>query len=144
MITEYGFSSARAQFTTLIDKVQSKLPLIIRKRKSSEDDTLLISADLFRKSFRDFAKDGFRSATSKERDGSVTLTLAPFDLAVNKKTKEEAVGEMVSDVIAYCEEYMERRDLYLNSANRKKHLPLVIQVLLCRDIEEVKDLLNLA
>jgi hypothetical protein len=144
MILEYGFSDARSQFTGVIDQVQDNLPLLIRRRKSSEDDTLLISTSLFSRALKDIVKAGFKTDTILERDDSVTVTLAPFNFGANGATKEEAVGQLLEDVILYAEEYLRNRDVYLMSKNRREHLPYIIQVLLCHDRDELKELLNLA
>jgi antitoxin YefM len=144
MILEYGFSDARSQFTGVIDQVQDNLPLLIRRRKSSEDDTLLISASLFSKALKDIVKAGFRTDVILEADDSVTVTLAPFNFGANGATREEAVDQLIDDVILYSEEYLRNRGLYLMSSNRREHLPYIIQVLLCHDKEEIKELLKIA
>ena len=142
-IQQHKFTEARNNFTAIIDLVQANRPQSIRKRKASEDDVFIIRNSLLKEIVFSKGRSKFRMHIEKEKDGSCTLFLDPFALAVNAKTKDLAAQEMIEDVNYYADDYMLNLDLYLKAVNRKDHLPLVIQVLLCTD-EELRSLLSLA
>jgi hypothetical protein len=81
-----------------------------------------------------------------EADGSVTISVAPFDIAVNGETREAAIEQAVDQVVDYAKEYMDPENfpVYSCSPNRCFHLALVAKVLLCDSIEQVKGIIGLA
>ena len=143
-IKSHGFTEARKNLTALIDAAQSHQPQRIRKRKASEEDVLVMTSSLLRAAMSVAGERRFESAVLNEQNGSVTMTLEPFGLAVNARSKSEAVSQLMQDVRLYSDEYFARSSLYLQSPNRRSHLPLVLQVLLCSTDDELKELLGLA
>ncbi len=144
IIKSYGFTEARNNLTAIIDAVQTNLPQLIKKRKRSEDDVLIIKSSLLRDALSIAGDRRLTMKVTREKDRSWTLILEPFSLAVNAASKEQAIDELVNDMRTYAEEYIEHRAIYLQSPNRKKHLPLVIQILLCSSDAELKELISIA
>lgn len=140
----HRFTEARNNLTAIIDAVQRNNPQIIRKRKNSEDDVLIIKSSLLRTALSLSGSGMFKVRTEKEADGSWTIMLEPFGLVVNAATKQKAIDQLLHDVRVYADEFMENRSLYLRSANRKNHFLYVLQVLLCANDAELKETLQLA
>ncbi len=143
-IQSHKFTQARNKLTAIIDEVQRNYPQIIKKRKASEDDVFIIKSSLLRLALSMGVGRRFKATSEAEKDGSWTITLEPFGLAVNAATKETAVKDLLDDARIYAEEFLQHRSLYLQSKNRKEHLPFVIQILLCTTDEELKETLRLA
>jgi hypothetical protein len=141
---QYGFTDARRRLTELVDAAQREAPPIIRRRKASEDDVIVISRRLLRSVLKAGAPVGFSIKKLREKDDSTTLTLEPFGLAVNAPDQESAETELSTDAQAYAEDFMENRELYLRSANRAAHLPLVLEILSCTGRDELREVLGLA
>lgn len=140
MLQEFKFSDARKNLTAIIDQVQTNLPIVIRRRKNSEKDSLLIPTDML----NELISAEFKPKFFKEDDGTVTLVIELLGLAVNAADKNKAVSALVDEVIEYAMEYMENRVLYYNSPNRKTHLPYILKILLCDNKVQVKELLGFA
>ncbi len=140
----HRFTEARNNLTAIIDAVQRNKPQIIKKRKNSEDDVLIIKSSLLRTALSLSGRDRFKVRTAQEDDGSWTLTLEPFGQVVNAATKQKAIEQLMKDAREYANEFMENRSLYLRSVNRKNHFPFVLQVLLCSTDEELMETLRLA
>jgi antitoxin YefM len=140
MLQEIKFSDARKHLTSVIDNVQSNLPTIIKRRKSSEKDSLVISKEMV----IELIPNKFEIKKFIETDSSITLALENLGVAVNAPTEEEAINQMVNDVIEYAEDYLDNRIFYYNSPNRKTHFPLILNILLCDSKEQVRELLQFA
>jgi hypothetical protein len=139
-----SFTEARNTLTAVMDAAQAYQPQRIRKRKASEDDVIVISAPLLLQALSAAGTTRFHISQHVEKDGSSTFTLAPFDLAVNAPTREQAIASLLNDVRFYAEEYMAHRSLYLRAPNRREHLPLVLLVILASDDGELKEMLGVA
>jgi len=141
---QYGFTDARRKLTEVVDAAQRDVPPLIRRRKASEDDVIVISRRLLRSALGVGESARFKVNSLREKDGSTTLSMEPFGLAVNAPDKESAVTELTSDVQAYAEDFLANRELYLRSSNRAAHLPLVLEVLSCAGPAELCEALGLA
>ncbi len=140
MLREFKFSDARKNLTAIIDQVQTNLPIVIKHRKASEKDALIIPKDML----EELISAKFEPKQFKEKDGSITLALEYLGLAANAENKKKASEELVDDAVEYAKEYMDNRVLYYNSPNRKAHFPYILRILLCEDRKQVKELLGLA
>lgn len=143
-LSTYRFSDARNALTAVMDAAQAYHPQRIVKRKSSEDDVIVISATLLQAALGEMGKSKFRVMTTREDDGSWTVVLSPFDLAVNAPTKEEASRALLRDVRLYVEEYLGNAFLYLRSPNRRHHLPQVMQAYLASSDDELSKIIRVA
>jgi hypothetical protein len=78
----------------------------------------------------------------QEQDETWTAMLKDIDLAVNAKTKNEALKILSQDLMDYADEYMDEFEVYYRSRNRKNHFPYIVKVLLQKDQKAVLDLLD--
>lgn len=139
MLTEVKFSDARANLTGVIDSVQNLIPMVIKPRKSSETNTIMLSQVMLGILLNNFK---FDLDIIVEDDESFTLSLDTLELYVNAKTKESAMAELVEDVLGYAQRYIQNPAMYLNAPNRRGHLPYVLRVLLCDSPEQVAQLIG--
>jgi len=80
MLAEMKFTEARNQFTSVIDRVQSLSPVVIKPRKQSESPTFLMNEALVQKLLQGVK---FEVKILQEEDGSITLGLDELELFVN-------------------------------------------------------------
>gem|GEM_PF-3469467 len=140
MLAEHRFTAVRANLTRVIDHVLDREPQVIKARKQSERDVLLIDVDMQKELLRSFQ---FDIELVQEKDGSFTAGLDALALYVNQPTQEKAISDLVSEMTAYAQNFMEQRALYLSTSNRRHHLGYVMRLLLCHTEEEVRSLLCL-
>jgi hypothetical protein len=146
MLAELNFSEARSKLTEIVDRAQRFEIPVIRPRKKSEDYSVIVRGDLLKSLLSKDQIKEFSVEVFDEKDGSVTISVDPFDIAVNGETREDAIGRAVDEVIDYTQEYMEPENfpVYFRSPNRRFHLALVTKVLLCDSKEQVKGIIGLA
>ncbi|MDN5345156.1 MAG: antitoxin YefM [Clostridia bacterium] len=139
MLAEYQFTEARRGFSGIYNRVFNALTPVVIKRKQNEQ-VLVIRPDLEQEIL---ARYSLKPEVLQEDDGSVTLALDALELAVNAPTKDEAIKALVEDLKFYARDYIERSQLFLNSPNRRQHLPYLLRVLLCNSEAEIQSLLEL-
>ena len=139
MLAEYQFTEARQGFSGIYNLVFNALTPVVIKRKQNEQ-VLVIRPDLEREIL---ARYSLKPEVLQEDDGSVTLALDALELAVNAPTTGEAIKTLVEDLKLYARDYIERSQLFLNSPNRRQHLPYLLRVLLCNSEAEIQSLLEL-
>jgi len=146
MLLELNFSEARSKLTEVIDRAQRFEMPVIKPRKKSEDFTILLRREMLKSLLDQKHNSVLTVNTFHEDDGSLTISIDPFDIAVNGATLKEAGDRAAEDVIEYACEYMDPENftLYYRSPNRRSHLALVVKTLLCDSKEQVKALLGLA
>jgi len=146
-MTEYSFSQARSNLTEVIDKVQRLAPVVIRPRKRSEDESIILSRALMHRLLKE-CEHGFKLVSHfiTEPDSSITLSLEPLGLVATANTREAVIKEMAEELIWYAKEYLDAENiaLYSRAPNRKSHLPFVIQIALCDGVDDVVKLVGLA
>lgn len=138
MLVEHNLTEARKGFSALYNSVFNSLQPAIISRNSSQE-VLMLRADLQKAILSAFA---LQPEVIHEADGSVTLLLDHLDLYANADSLEEARQELVRDLKAYAQDYIERAQLFLNAPNRRGHFPYVLRVLLCNSEEEIVALLE--
>lgn len=107
--------------------------------KRSRDEWAALSTEHLKVAFETFQ---FKAEFVKEEDSSITMTLEGFDLVENAETEEEVIDLMADSLVDYAEDYMDQFSLYVNSPNRKKHFPYLMNVLAQSDTESVKALIH--
>ena len=139
MLAEMKFTEARNQFTSVIDRVQSLSPVVIKPRKQSESPTFLMNEALVHELLQGVR---FEVNVFREEDGSITLGVDELELYVNGESEEDAFEQLAEDAIYYAQEYMKEPNRYFNAPNRRHHFPYLFKVLLCDNKAEVKRLLK--
>ncbi len=139
MFLEHSFTDARSHLTAVVDKVVSNQPQIIRKRKQSEKDVMLIDTVTQKELLAGFS---FTLDEFQEEDGSITLALDVLALYANGNTEEEALNDLLEQLQVYAEEYLTHINEYRYAPNRKAHLPYVLRIALCENEQELRQMLN--
>ena len=139
MFLEHSFTDARSHLTAVVDKVISNQPQIIRKRKQSEKNVMLIDTETQKELLTGFS---FMLGEIPEEDGSITLALDVLNLYANGITKEEATNDLLEQLQVYAEEYLAPINAYRYAPNRKAHLPYILRIALCENEQELRQLLN--
>jgi len=124
-------SEVRSDFSSFVDKVVRERPMVFKRNR---DHVLSISteqADSLLEAYR------FKAILIPEADGSVTMTLKDFDLAVNAPDRNQALITMAEELIDYSQDYFDQFALYFKTTNRKKHFPYVMKVALAEGAQEV-------
>ncbi|MDA8335548.1 MAG: exoribonuclease R [Peptococcaceae bacterium] len=139
MIAEYQFSAARSSLTEIVDNTWNRyLPAIIKRRNAEE--ILVMRQDMLKDILKSYP---LRPKVFTEDDGSTTIALDELDIAVNGTAKDEAVNGLVNELKIYAEDYYSRIGLFINSTNRKQHLPYIFRIWLCKNDDEIKSLLEM-
>ncbi len=129
-------SNVRKEWSFFIDKVLHEKPAIIKRRR----DSIAAFSMEHLKTLLSGIK--FPVDLKQEQDETWTAMLKNIDLAVNAKTKNEALNQLAKDLMDYANEYMDEFELYYRSRNRKDHFPYIVKVLLQKDQKAVVDLLD--
>ncbi|NRF92205.1 hypothetical protein HQN89_14430 [Paenibacillus frigoriresistens] len=139
MIAEMNFSTARKEFTSVIDRVQGYMPIAILPRKASEEHTILLKDAMLKDILLQLK---FDLQLRDETEDAYTYWLDSFNMYGYGETKEEALNSLVEDILLYVEEYYENPILFYNTPNRRAHIPFILKVsLLCSNPEDVKRML---
>ncbi|KAF0194046.1 MAG: hypothetical protein FD169_2092 [Bacillota bacterium] len=138
MLSELNLTDARKGFSALYDDVYNSFRPTIVTRKNSEE-VLVMRADLQRMVLSHFS---LQPQVYQEDDGSVTLALDELDLFVNATTADQALTELINDMKAYAQDYLERSQLFLHAPNRRGHFPYVLRIMLCENDQEIRMLLE--
>ena len=139
MLNELQFTDARKNFTTMYNEVFNSYKPMIIKRKQTEE-VLLLRTDLQKMLLSNFT---LKPEILHENDGSITLALDTLEIFVNGETLEKAFLELVQDLKYYAQDYVDRSHLFLNAPNRRPHFPYVLRILLCKNDEEIRSLLEI-
>ena len=139
MLAELNFTNARKNLSTVYDEAYNDLkPIIIRR--NLKEQVMLLRTDLQKLLLSNFS---LKPEVLPEEDGSITLALDQVDIYINAASLDQAKKEMAEELSLYAHDYMERSQLFLNAPNRRSHFPYVLRILLCDNVEEVGQLLEL-
>jgi antitoxin YefM len=138
MLAELTFTDARRELTSVIDRVQRMVPVVIRPRKQSEENTFILNETMVRIFLSQYT---FNLSLIDEEEGSYGYWLDNLDIYGYGETKEEALDSLVEELIIYAKQYTDNPSRYIDAPNRRVHLPYVMRVMVCNDAEEVKRLL---
>ncbi|MFZ7102418.1 MAG: hypothetical protein ACOWWO_07145 [Peptococcaceae bacterium] len=78
----------------------------------------------------------------KEADGSFSGFLKELDLVINAASLDALKTEMAKELTAYAQEYMDEFQEYYGSSNRKPHFPFILRVLIQKNEDAVRGLLD--
>lgn len=78
----------------------------------------------------------------KEADGSLSGSLRELDIIANAASLGALKTEITKELIEYTHEYMDEFDKYYGAPNRKPHFPYVMRVLIQKDEDAVRGLLD--
>ena len=139
MLAELNFTNARNNLSSVYDEVYNDLkPIIIRR--NVKEQVIMLRTDLQKLLLSNFS---LKPEVLPEEDGSITLAIDLIDISINADSLDQAKQEMAKELSLYARDYMERSQLFLNAPNRRSHFPYVLRILLCDNVEEVGQLLEL-
>ena len=139
MLAELNFTNARNNLSSVYDEAYNDLkPIIIRR--NVKEQVIMLRTDLQKLLLSNFS---LKPEVLPEEDGSITLALDQVDISINADSLDQAKQEMAKELCLYARDYMERSQLFLNAPNRRPHFPYVLRILLCDNVEEVGQLLEL-
>ena len=139
MLAELNFTNARNNLSSVYDEAYNDLkPIIIRR--NVKEQVIMLRTDLQKLLLSNFS---LKPEVLPEEDGSITLALDQVDISINADSLDQAKQEMAKELSLYARDYMERSQLFLNAPNRRSHFPYVLRILLCDNVEEVGQLLEL-
>jgi antitoxin YefM len=139
MLAELKFTEARREFTSVIDRVQSLMPIVIQPRKQSEENTFLFKETLVLEMLSMFK---FDIKLIDEKPDAYSYWSTNLGIYGYGETKDQAYDSLVDDLIIYSKQYIDNPARYFNSPNRRAHLPYVLKVMVCNNAEEVKQMLQ--
>lgn len=138
MLDEVRFSVARQNFTEIIDRIQDFESVLIKKRKKSEIDAVILNRELF----EDFLDDvKFSLEITEEETGEFTIVLNELNIIGAGENRDEAIDDLANEVMLYSEDYIKNYNMYRHASNRKDHLKQVLKIALLETEEEVKSVL---
>lgn len=76
-------------------------------------------------------------------EGQVCAFCPELDLVTELQKSEDALDDMLEAMQDYAEEYLEDRELYLKSSNRAHHLPYVQAISACKDVWDLRMLIEI-
>lgn len=126
-------TDVRKDFGRYIDEIVRNRPIFIKR---SRDYFMGISIDMAKELVKDVV---FTADKYIEGDGSITLSLHDFDIAVNEENEDLAVDSLINDLREYALEYYEDIEFWRSDINRRKQLKKILKVLLTDNNEELKE-----
>jgi len=78
----------------------------------------------------------------EEADGSISGSLKELDILANAASLDALKTEIVRELISYAQEYMDEFALYYGALNRKPHFPYILRVIIQKDEDSVRGLLD--
>ncbi|MCI3922951.1 hypothetical protein MO973_22270 [Paenibacillus sp. TRM 82003] len=139
MITHMNFSTARREFTSVVDRVQNYAPIAISPRKASEQHTILLKEELM---LEVLSRLTFDLRLRDKTEDAVSYWLSSLNMYGYGATEEEALDSLVEDILLYVEDYYENPVLFYNTPNRRAHIPYILKVsFTCNNAEDVKQML---
>lgn len=116
-----------------LENIKKCIKSIIDSHKMASEKNF---AEKLRKALEDVK---FEYETFVEDDGSYTFSLKDMDIAVNGRSRNEALNLLIADVIEYCHDYCDDLDYWYSDVDRRSHVKYVLKVLLYDDNELKKD-----
>jgi hypothetical protein len=130
-----SMSEVRRRPGEFFDSVIRERPAIVTRHR----DMMMAFSE---SQFKEFVKH-LRLTLNVDYEGRVyAIDIPELDLLAWGENLEEAKDDLVEQVIAYAQEYLDRFNLFFNAPNRRPHLPYVFRVLLCDSKEQVKELFS--
>lgn len=84
----------------------------------------------------------FNLEYEKEADGSFSGSLKELDLLANAESLDALKTEIAKELSIYAQEYMDEFEKYYRAPNRKPHFPYILRVLIQKNEDAVRGLLD--
>jgi len=116
-------ADVRKNWSESINSVIRQRPLFIQRNKDKLAFLSLEQLQLLLEPFK------LTMRILDEVDGSYTGIIEELDLLGNALTLSELKAKLISELLEYCEEYMDEFQKYYHSSNRRSHFPYVYKML---------------
>ncbi|HLS10239.1 hypothetical protein [Lentibacillus sp.] len=137
MLKEYRFSAARQSFTTLFDDVQNFIPSLIKARKQSETDGVILNRLLLAEALKPYT---FDIDIRLEDDGTYWSWIKPLNDYAMGDTKEDCKRSTAEAAQDFAEDFLNEPYMF-QAKNTRTLVPYVLRILLCDSLEDVERLL---
>lgn len=140
MLKEYGFTNARQNFSSVFDDMQNFIPSLIKARKQSESDGILLHNGMFKELL--LSNYQFEIEVTREDTGEVSLWDNVTNFGAFGDSEDEAIRELALVLKGYAEGYYEQANIFLNDSNTRKQFPYILRVLMCDSTDEIESILK--
>ena len=137
MLKEYRFSAARKNFTSVFDDVQNSIPSLIKARKQTEGDGVILSRLLLTEVLEQYE---FDIDIRLEDDGYYWSWIKPFNDHAMGKTKKECKRATAIVAQGFAEDLIDEPFMFQAKSTRTL-IPYVLRISLCDNIEDIEQLL---
>ncbi|EGW40135.1 hypothetical protein [Desulfosporosinus sp. OT] len=129
-------TDVRRDWGSFIDHVVRFKPSLIKRNRDYLAAISLEHLEVVLSPYR------FTLEHEKEVDGSLSGSLKELDIMTNAASLEALKTEIAKELIEYAQEYMDEFAKYYGAPNRKPHFPYVMRVLIQKDEDAVRGLLD--
>lgn len=129
-------TDVRKEWGNFIDSVVRFKPSVIKRNRDYMAAMSLEQLDFVLTPYR------FTLEYEKEADGSISGSLKELDLLANASDLEKLKTEIIQELVEYAHEYMDEFQKYYNAPNRKLHFPYVMRVVIQKDKEAIRGLID--
>lgn len=77
-----------------------------------------------------------------DKDGSVVISSDDTDVISAGRTEQEALSNFVNDLIEYAREFSGDFEYWSSAPNRKKDIPIVLQILAAGNEQKIRNMLR--
>lgn len=138
MLKEYRFSAARQEFTSVFDDVQRFIPSLIKARKKSESDGVLLNRNMLADILNKYT---FEVDMKLEDDGYYWSIVRPFNNGADfGETAELCRKKTAESALEFAEQLLETPSMF-EAENMRPLVPYCLRLLLCDSLEEVENIL---
>lgn len=143
MVSIKSISEARARFATLFDEAALKGREVIceNARMSSPRRVSIVSTQLL----EEWLANAYRFSPTIERDettGAWQVFLDEISIYTWADDKDAAVEQAVDLALDYAQDYLDRLDLFLNVADRRRHYPYLLRLAHAASRDEARKILG--
>lgn len=129
-------TDVRRDWGSFIDNVVRFKPSLVKRNRDYLAAISLEHLDAVLEPYR------FTLEYEKEADGSLSGSLKELDILANAANLDALKAEISIELIEYAQEYMNEFDKYYGAPNRKPHFPYIMRVLIQKNEDAVRGLLD--
>jgi uncharacterized protein YbcC (UPF0753/DUF2309 family) len=129
-------TDVRRDWGSFIDNVVRFKPSLVKRNRDYLAAISLEHLEVLLSPYR------FTLEYEKETDGSFSGSLKELDILANAASLEALKTEIAKELIEYAQEYMDEFDKYYGAPNRKPHFPYIMRVLIQKNEDAVRGLVD--
>jgi len=132
----FNATDVRRDWGNFIDNVVRFKPSLVKRNRDYLAAISLEHLDAVLEPYR------FTLEYEKEADGSFSGSLKELDIVANAANLDALKAGISIELIEYAQEYMDEFDKYYGAPNRKPHFPYIMRVLIQKNEDAVRGLLD--